>query len=99
MTITSATQSGIECPRCKEVIFSNSRHDFVECNCGACYIDGGFDYNRQGFDPDVGPGIPINRTVVFPLGYYFRDGQPRRAWSDRQVDSWKKENGKSDLSN
>lgn len=77
---TSVTQRGIQCPRCKEIIFSNSRHDFVACNCGACFIDGGFSYNRQGWDESVGPGIPVTRTVVPPLPYYFRQMQPRKEW-------------------
>jgi hypothetical protein len=35
---------GIVCPKCKDRIFSRSRHDFVSCKCGEVSIDGGLDY-------------------------------------------------------
>ena len=41
---------GIRCPKCGEKLFSWSRHDFQECSCGHCFIDGGFDYNRIGWE-------------------------------------------------
>lgn len=56
-------QHGVRCRRCRDRIFSNHRHDFVRCKCGATFIDGGFDYLRGGFDPAVGPGEPITRTL------------------------------------
>jgi hypothetical protein len=36
----------IQCPNCKDIIYSRARHDFRDCSCGDCAIDGGFDYNR-----------------------------------------------------
>lgn len=36
--------SAIECPECGETIYSRAHHDFHFCHCGACAIDGGFDY-------------------------------------------------------
>lgn len=36
------------CNKCKDVIESKYRHDFVSCSCGAIYIDGGNDYCRRG---------------------------------------------------
>ena len=41
-------QTGIHCPKCGEDIYSNSRHDFVSCQCGEVFVDGGFDYLRFG---------------------------------------------------
>lgn len=32
------------CAKCCDVIHSRSRHDFVQCQCGAIGIDGGSDY-------------------------------------------------------
>ena len=36
------------CKICKDVIESKSRHDFVECEGGHIFIDGGRDYQRYG---------------------------------------------------
>lgn len=41
-------QQGFRCRRCRDEIYSNSRHDLVFCKCGAIFIDGGFDYVRGG---------------------------------------------------
>lgn len=38
--------TGIVCQKCKEFIYSRSRHDFRYCKCGAVAIDGGRDYLR-----------------------------------------------------
>ena len=38
----------IKCRKCKSVIESKSRHDFVWCKCKAIFIDGGNDYTRIG---------------------------------------------------
>lgn len=40
--------NAIHCPECDEVIYSSYRHDFVECKCKQCFIDGGRDYFRRG---------------------------------------------------
>lgn len=44
---------GIQCPKCKELLFSMSRHDFHYCLCGACFIDGGRDYLSYGWSSDI----------------------------------------------
>ena len=44
----------IRCKLCGDVIESKHRHDFVECSCGACYVDGGKDYERRGWDSAKG---------------------------------------------
>lgn len=38
----------IKCLKCGDVIESKSVHDWVQCTCGACYVDGGHDYMRIG---------------------------------------------------
>ncbi len=41
---------GVECPKCADVIWSRSTHDFKYCKCGAVYVDGGRDYLKRGGD-------------------------------------------------
>jgi hypothetical protein len=38
----------IKCLKCGDIIESTYRHDFVQCSCGACFVDGGHDYMRVG---------------------------------------------------
>ena len=38
----------IKCLKCGDIIESKSVHDWVQCTCGACYVDGGHDYMRIG---------------------------------------------------
>lgn len=45
---TYTYHKGIECLECGDQIFSEFRHDFRYCRCGACFVDGGFDYLRYG---------------------------------------------------
>jgi len=42
-------KNAIQCNLCGDIIESKSVHDYVECSCGACYVDGGHDYQRIGF--------------------------------------------------
>jgi len=35
------------CKKCKDVIESTHRHDFVYCKCGAIAVDGGKSYLRR----------------------------------------------------
>ncbi len=45
-------RNAIKCRRCGDIIESKSRHDYVECSCGACFVDGGLDYCRIGGYPE-----------------------------------------------
>ena len=52
----------VQCPTCKEIIESKSRHDFVVCGCwdpveggSGVFVDGGLDYQRSG-----GMVVPID---------------------------------------
>jgi len=40
--------NAITCPKCKDTIYSRTRHDFRSCSCGEVNIDGGFDYTKIG---------------------------------------------------
>lgn len=43
----------IRCKKCGDIIESKSVHDYVECSCGACAVDGGHDYlKRVGWQSD-----------------------------------------------
>lgn len=41
-----------QCKKCGTIIESTFRHDFVECKCGAIFVDGGRDYQRWGGEPE-----------------------------------------------
>lgn len=42
-------KNAIKCNICGDIIESTHRHDFVECSCKACFVDGGTEYQRIGF--------------------------------------------------
>ena len=37
-------KNAIQCKLCGDIIESTYRHDYVQCKCGACAVDGGHDY-------------------------------------------------------
>lgn len=39
-----------QCAKCHAVIVSTHVHDFVECPCGAAFVDGGQEYSRRTMD-------------------------------------------------
>lgn len=41
-------RNAAQCYKCKDIIESKSVHDFVECKCGAIFVDGGHEYLRRG---------------------------------------------------
>ena len=42
-------KNAIQCKLCGDVIESTDRHNYVECKCGACAVDGGHDYLRRSY--------------------------------------------------
>lgn len=40
-------KNAVKCKKCKTVITSKHRHNFVKCKCGAVGVDGGTDYLRR----------------------------------------------------
>lgn len=62
----------IRCKICGSVIESKYTHDFVECKCGSCFVDGGHEYARYGgknlddieemfeWEPDTDSKLDIN---------------------------------------
>lgn len=58
--------NAIQCPECKDIIFSRAQHDFHYCSCGNTFIDGGFDYCRFGakdLDKVKSMQIDVNATA------------------------------------
>ena len=48
--IKTIIQNEAQCMKCGDIIVSKYVHDFVECRCGAIFVDGGMDYLRRGGD-------------------------------------------------
>ena len=48
--MTDIKRNRIQCLVCNDVIESKSIHHFVKCKCGACFTDGGNEYQRFGAD-------------------------------------------------
>ena len=46
-------QNEAQCMKCGDIIVSKHVHDFVECGCGAIYVDGGMEYLKRGFETDA----------------------------------------------
>lgn len=44
---------GVCCLICDTNLYSEFRHDFKYCPCGHVFVDGGTDYLRYGYTPDV----------------------------------------------
>ena len=42
-------RNAIQCKLCGDIIESTYRHEYVQCKCGACAVDGGHDYLRRSF--------------------------------------------------
>lgn len=41
-------RNAIRCKKCGDVIESKFVHDFQQCSCGSCFVDGGHEYLRIG---------------------------------------------------
>ena len=46
------TRNAARCKKCGDVIESKHLHDWVTCECGAIFVDGGREYWRWGGEPD-----------------------------------------------
>lgn len=45
--------SAVYCSKCDTLVYSRARHDFRWCLCKSVAVDGGFDYLKVSFDPNV----------------------------------------------
>jgi hypothetical protein len=89
MTILS---NKAQCAKCKDIIESTHRHDWVSCSCGAIFVDGGKDYLRRGGNPEdfielsertedpflVCPPQPISTTDIAVA--FLNETPPRGNW-------------------
>jgi ribosomal protein L37AE/L43A len=41
-------RNSARCKKCGDEIESRHRHDWVQCKCGAIFVDGGKEYLRRG---------------------------------------------------
>ena len=58
-------KNAIQCKLCGEVIESIYRHEYVQCKCGACTVDGGHDYLRRSFkDKDCYIELPETEAIT-----------------------------------
>lgn len=67
----------ITCNKCGDEIYSRSTHDYRSCSCHAIAIDGGRDYTKISFTPDVGPPKTRMRYVKATKKQLFDD------WNNR----------------
>jgi len=67
----------IQCPKCKDIIYSRARHDYHSCTCGDVTIDGGFDYMHCSWKvkppKELIKYIPVTRTRLFVDWNFRRD--------------------------
>jgi hypothetical protein len=54
---------GIECPVCKEQLYSKRTHDWRPCKCSYCYVDGGREYMRVGYGVYI-DGEPLLTSLI-----------------------------------
>jgi hypothetical protein len=63
-----------KCLKCETIIESKSRHNFVACACGSCFVDGGNDYSRFGYAKDgdifLMPFDDHDRNKVYNTTYF-----------------------------
>lgn len=57
--------TGIQCPKCKERIWSRHTHDFRYCGCGEVAIDGGRDYVKAVFKTKPPKQVKMRVTLVY----------------------------------
>ena len=50
MSADRIVRNAARCRKCGTTVESRHRHDFVVCNCGAIFVDGGTEYLRAGGD-------------------------------------------------
>lgn len=60
-------QNEAQCMKCGKIIVSKHVHDFVECICGAIFVDGGMEYLRRGGNPEdfVDRSLLMDKDALF----------------------------------
>ena len=70
MTKRKIIKNSIKCNLCGDIIESKFRHHFVECSCGACFVDGGHAYQRIGFKEE---GCYTDLSVIEEVTFRYKD--------------------------
>ena len=52
----------IQCNNCKDIIESKYTHDFVQCSCKRCFVDGGKEYLRRGYTTSEADYTDLSET-------------------------------------
>ena len=69
--------NALKCKKCSDTIFSRAQHDFHYCSCGATFVDGGFEYIRYGWEPDVGRPEEVEIEVEATKAELYQDWNKR----------------------
>ncbi len=59
-------KNSIQCNICGDIIESRFRHHYVECSCGACFVDGGHAYQRIGYTEE---GCYTDLSIIKEVNY------------------------------
>jgi len=71
-----AKVAALQCPLCKEWVYSRARHDMNYCSCKNIFVDGGFDYFRAG-----GTVLSTERAIItLP----WSEGELYHDWNSRK---------------
>lgn len=57
-------RNSARCRNCGDEIESKHRHDWVQCSCGAIFVDGGKNYLRSGGDPQYFISTSISEEIT-----------------------------------
>ena len=68
-------KNSIQCNLCGDIIESKFRHNHDQCSCGACFVDGGRDYQRIGFAEE---GCFTNLSVYEDVPFRYKDEELNR---------------------
>ena len=64
-TTRKIIKNAIQCRLCGDVIESTDRHNYVECKCGACAVDGGHDYlERSAYEDGDFIDLSIQEEII-----------------------------------
>ena len=55
----------IRCTLCGDVLISYHRHDFKTCSCKTCFVDGGNDYQRVGYNKPEDVDVWDNKNQLW----------------------------------
>ena len=57
--------STYQCPTCKDMVYSRAIHDMRSCSCKSLSVDGGFDYAKLSFNPEIQKDIKFKKKRVY----------------------------------